>query len=190
MAGYVVTEDQFSAELLFRLLSGRIGPGVRFGAGGRGSSALFLAHTILADGDPVVLVFEMDTAAETGMGDPYSTEDLLSGVAPSLHLYADPALDVVFFHDKQALARVLGVEITPEEGLLAQFRPRQALDTLLARSPTVRDREQLLAALDERAVARFAEHPLVARIQEFILSATARLARGSQEPAERLRKTG
>lgn len=192
MSASIVAEEPFAAGLLRRLLSPEIRGTAAVLEGGRGYEALSLAISLFADGKlPVVLLFETETAAELGMGDPYVSEDLLhTSSGFSLLLYAEPSIESVLFHDRQALARVLGVEISPEEGLLAQFRPRQVLDTLIRRSAAVQNREQLLDALDERAAARFAEHPLIARIQEFIPAATGRLASQNQGSRTRLRKTG
>lgn len=170
---YVVTEKPFNGDLLMRLLPADVRAEVGTRSGLVRADAASIARSI-ASGRlcPVLLVMnargvdedlvleECDLLREvTGPGLPNAPVDILMAV---------PEMEIVLFHEPCELERVLGVAMTVEERVEARFQPGVVLDRLIARSPAVHSRDELLERVDDGLVSAAARHPLVREAKRFL----------------------
>jgi hypothetical protein len=78
---------------------------------------------------------------------------------------AVPEVAVVLFASPEHLAGILGVEITWEELVRAEYVPGHVLDLLIERSPRVHSRDELMQQVSGDYVCRIREHPLMREIE-------------------------
>jgi hypothetical protein len=178
---YIVVEAAFHARLIERLL--RVGSLPEFAVvrGGRGTSAVSLASALHSDpGVPVIVVLNADTVEPLAIEESRAsyayllrTGSYTPGMRSAL-LMAVPQVEVVLFSDPEALECVLGRPLTEREKIEGEFRPRAVLDRLLAETGV--DGDAFLARINTRAAARFAAHPLIQSLVQFIEHASAAMA--------------
>jgi hypothetical protein len=77
---------------------------------------------------------------------------------------AVPEVSTVLFASPTDLAATLGVTITPEELIRAEYVPGNILDCLIERSPFVHSREELIEQIGDEYASRMRNHPLLRRI--------------------------
>lgn len=82
----------------------------------------------------------------------------------SLHM-AIPEVAMVLFHSPGHLGEILGVEVTREELIRAEYVPGEILDSLIARSPCVHSRDELIERIGDEYASRMREHPLMREIE-------------------------
>jgi hypothetical protein len=166
----VVTQGSSGAELLRKLLGAMELPEHQVLDGGRRSSAVSLAASIVNHRPrPTVLVLDTDTVEPGAIHEQESTARFLFAAPPSVPsslLMAVPQVEVVVFGQAEALGCILGREPTEMELLEARFRPRGVLERLLAEVGM--DRAAFIERINPRAAGRFAEHPLVQSLADFI----------------------
>jgi hypothetical protein len=176
----IVVEGHFHAQLLVRLLNtAELPPHVIVEGGGK-SDAILLAGSILGvRGIPVALVLDSDTLEPASIAEQQEMREYLlrRGSSPEVMsriIPAVPQVEAVLFSDHGALACILGRELTEREKIEGEFRPRAVLDRLLA--DVGMDRDALLEAINPRAAARFAAHPLIQSLARFVEHASAAIA--------------
>jgi hypothetical protein len=180
---YVVAETTFHGRLIKRLLHVETLPEFVVVRGGRQTSAIGLANSIQSNrGVPVVVVLDADTVEPRAIVEKrpdleylLNTRSFPAGPPPpAVLLMAVPQVEVVLFSDPEALECVLGRPLTEREKIEGEFRPRAVLDRLLAE--TGMDGDAFLARINTRAAARFAAHPLIQSLVQFIEHASAAMA--------------
>lgn len=172
----IVTGSQFQRDLLDRLLTVADLPEFTVVRGGRRTAAVALAGSILAArGLPVVVVLDADTVEPEGVREQEEMHGYLlrrAGYAPGLPsavLMAVPQVEAVLFGDLEALECVLGRQLTAREAVEGEFRPRAVLQRLIEEAGM--DEDFFLERIGPRAAERFAAHPLIRSIVQFVESA-------------------
>lgn len=92
--------------------------------------------------------------------------------AVTIHV-AIPESAIVLFESPEHLSEILGVEITPEERVRAEYVPRQVVDVLIRRSPRVHSYDELAEAISDEYASHIRAHPLMRQVE---CSATRALA--------------
>lgn len=81
----------------------------------------------------------------------------------TMHM-AMPELTAVLFHSPGHLAEILGVEVTQEDRIRAEYVPGEILDALIQRSPRVHSLDELVDQIGDEYASRMREHPLMREI--------------------------
>jgi hypothetical protein len=166
---YVMTETQFNAQLLTRVLAVADLPEHLVVESSTRSGAISLGGTLLSRrGAPVVVVLNADSVEPRSIREQEEAWGFLLRVAPAPArvMMAVPQVEGVVFGEAKALGCILGRELTEMELLEARFRPRAVLERLLVEVGM--DRAAFIGCITPRAAARFAEHPLVRSLADFI----------------------
>jgi hypothetical protein len=177
---YIMAETPFNARLLQRLLRTMELPDYAVLHGGRKTGAVLRGSTVLNEwNEPVIVVVDADSVEPENIWEQESDYRYLlpAGNFPGMPaevLMAVPQVEAVLFSDHEALACILGRELTEREKIEGEFRPRAVLDRLLA--DVGMDRDALLEEINPRAAARFAAHPLVQSLARFVEQASAAIA--------------
>jgi len=172
MMVYLVVEDATGVRLLERVLPSAGDRCVRL-LDGDGRESLYVPHSIRgAWGDSAVLLLNARSVDPENIDyQRENKEEVLAILGTPLRtelLFAVPELEAVLFHDPAILERLLGLEMTGEERIEARFIPKKVLARLLERSGRFADEAALIDALDEWAVRRIAEHPLIQELEALI----------------------
>jgi hypothetical protein len=187
----LVVESAGYVQFLRRVLPSAGDCCLRLLNGGDGRSALSMANSVRgAWEEPVILLLNARSVDPANVAyQRENKEDVLALAGPPLRaelVFAVPELEAVLFHDPSVLERTLGVEMTDEDRIEARFIPKQVLARLIERSERFADVAQLIDTLDDWAVRRIAEHPLIRELEALIAD-----VRASPVPAEMLlRRTG
>ena len=187
----LVAEDAGSVHLLRRVLPSAGDCCLRLLNGGDGRSALSMASSVRsAWEEPVILLLNARSVDPANVAyQRENKEDVLALAGPPLRaelVFAVPELEIVLFHDPVLLERLLGLEMTEEDRIEARFIPRKVLARLIQRSGRFADEAALIDALDDWAVRRIAEHPLIRELEALIAD-----VRANPVPEELLlRRTG
>jgi hypothetical protein len=174
----IVTTGEFYARLLERLLTTvELPPFVVVGGAPVSSGALMLAASIRRSHDmPVAAVVNSDTVEPALIAEQQEMREyLMRGGAspgiPSRFIPAVPQVEAVLFSDSEALGCILGRRLTEREIIEGEFRPRAVLDRLLVEAGM--DRDALLEKISPKAAARFAAHPLIRSLAQFVEEASS-----------------
>ena len=172
----IVTGSQFQRDLLDRLLTVAELSEFTVVRGGRRTAAVALAGSILAARSvPVVVLLDADTVEPEGVREQEEMHRYLlrrAGYAPGLAsavLMAVPQVEAVLFGDLEALECVLGRRLTGREAVEGEFRPRALLQRLIEEAGM--DEDAFLERIGPRAAGRFAAHPLIRSLVQFVESA-------------------
>ncbi len=179
MIAYVVTEGQFDAALLRRLLPDEIASGVQIVPAGGLSAAKSLARSLLALRQrPVAIVMDSDSVVPaTIMERRQSAEEAVQGIAgnvPIRVIMAVPELEAVLFRNPAGLERILGAPIPIGIGELAETRPRKALDEWLRLSKATRSKPDFLKDLRPDDLDALRKAPEVNELIDFLKSVRSR----------------
>lgn len=169
----VVVEDATGVRLLERVLPSAGDRCVRLLDAGDGRSAIYVPHSIRgSSGDSVVLLLSARSVDPENIEyQRENKEEVLAILGTPLRtelLFAVPELEAVLFHDLAVLERLLGLEMTEEDRIEARFIPKKVLARLLERSGRFVDEAALIDALDDWAVRRIVEHPLIRQLEALI----------------------
>jgi hypothetical protein len=114
----------------------------------------------------VVVVVDADSVnAEIIDGLQGDLEFLLSNRRFTTMHMAVPEVAMVLFHSPEHLGEILGVEVTREELVRAEYVPGEILDSLIARSPCVHSRDELIERIGDEYASRMREHSLMREIE-------------------------
>ena len=178
----LIVEESIDLRLLKRVLRCAGDACLRLMEGGPGRSALWRAcsvHEVWRE--PVILLQNARSVDQLNIDlQRESKEEMLSMTGSSLRaelVFAVPELETVLFHDPAVLERLLGVAMTEEDRIEARFIPKKVLARLIERSERFADVAQLIDALDEWAVRRIGEHPLIRQLEALIAEVRANPAR-------------
>ncbi|HEX6747228.1 MAG TPA: hypothetical protein VF092_07995 [Longimicrobium sp.] len=175
-------------------------PAVRIKATWEFSSAMMRAGRIAGhDEQPVILVMDTDSVEERPIVE-YRLEiggylRGRSGGTPSRLVLAIPQVEAVLFHDRAGLERALGRTLSYDEAFEARFRPRAVFERLVGEEDTEAKALAVIDRLDDAALRRMAEHPLIREIREFVDEMARReeeeeLEEAEEEELEPLRRAG
>lgn len=194
MKVFLVVQDDVDLALLRRLLPAARSADlqiIRGGTLGMRSSVISMAASIRSD-DPfgVIALLDARTVDEASIVEQEVVAgDMMryGGSAVRYELvFAVPEMEVVLFHDRALLERLLEVEMTAEEAVEARFIPGKVLARLIERSRRIAAVTELVGALDDWAARRIAEHPLIRQLEALVADVRANPV---TEP-ELLRRTG
>lgn len=177
MKPYIVAQTQFQTDLLKWLLDTRDMPEVVVVRGGKFTMALTYGSSLLSErGVPVAVVMDADSVEPHSVHEKKEMCDYLlpAGNFGGIHaavLMAVPQVEAVLFSDPEALGCILGRRLTERETIEGEFRPRAVLDRLLAEAGM--DRDALLEKISPKAAARFAAHPLIRSLAQFVEEASS-----------------
>jgi hypothetical protein len=121
----------------------------------------------------IVVVDAESTYPDVAEASADSLQDLM--IYPScvtMHM-AVPELSIVLFASPEHLAATLGVEITQAELIRAEYVPGEILDCLVARSPRIHSRDELIERIDDEYADRVRAHPLMRNISCSLAQAIA-----------------
>ncbi len=189
MSIYIVTEGQFDAELLTRLLAEEVREGVSIKAAGGKSGAQSLARSLVAARRrPVALVLDADTTDEASVHrQRLVARELLAMASPGIPtevFMAVPSMEVLFFKDDALLRALLGRLIPGFGGNVnvadqGPYEPKRALQKILETLQEARriwvkpgppSLSDLVQGLTNADAARMSEYPPVSDIKHFIQS--------------------
>ncbi|HEX6037500.1 hypothetical protein [Longimicrobium sp.] len=180
MMPWVMAETPFNADLLKQLLATLDLPEHGVLQGGRKTGAALRGNTVLHEwNEPVIVVLDSDSVEPENIWEQESTYRYLVPAGdfpgcPADVLMAVPQVEAVLFSDHDALACILGRELTEREKIEGEFRPRAVLDRLLA--DVGMDRDAFLRKIPPQAATRFAAHSIVQSIAAFVERANDALA--------------
>jgi hypothetical protein len=176
----VVAQTQFQTQLLRQLLETQELPQHVVVRGGKFTMALTYGSSLLRQRSAsVAVVMDADSVEPHKVRQQEAELEYLlpagnfDGILADV-LMAVPQVEVVLFSDPEALECVLGRTLTEREKIEGEFRPRAVLDRLLAE--TGLDGDAFLSRINTRAAARFAAHPLIRSLVQFIEDASAAIA--------------
>jgi hypothetical protein len=187
MSSYVVVEGRAGARLVERILAAR-GQSAIVADSGERSAAIMLASSVLAhERRPTVLVVDSNALEERGWADEHGTIDWLLRQAavrtPYSLVMAVPQIQTLLFRDRTTLERALGERISDEDWFEARYLPRSVLHRLLGGEEVEQREMRLVNALDDAALRRMSEHPLIAEIERFLDNVSSRAE--AEEPIRR-----
>jgi hypothetical protein len=166
------------------VLSADLLDGVEIVAAGSLSSVISLARTLLVRRHtPVAIVIDADTADEEAIREKRQSTDeivrMVAGDIPVAVIVAVPDLETVLFYDASVLKRLFNQAISQEILTLARVSSREALKELGARSKTVRDRSEIVAALTSKDAEKLRGAPPIQELVRFLEKARALSLQGS-----------
>jgi len=173
MKAYVVTEGELGRDLLQRLLPADLADGIAVVTASGGSGALSMARSLLATRQsPVALVLDADSISpdfvrERSRGLQELLRSVTSGPDSEVFL-AVPELEAIFFQVPRLLERVLGLVIPETLEILAEARPKAALDRLFAQHLSIKTMSQLLSALTPGDSDELRKTKPIAELNEFL----------------------
>ena len=172
MKAYVVTEGQLGRSLLELLVPQDLGDIVFVTATGS-SGALSMARSLLATRpSPVALVLDSDSISPDFVRDRsralYEIMSSITSGAESAVFLAVPEMEGIFFQPPHLLERVLGLAIPETLQILAEARPKEALNRLFAQHQSIKTVPQLLAALAPSDYEELRTTKPIADLNEFL----------------------
>lgn len=185
MKAYIVTEGEFSATLLAKLLADEVQLDTHIVSASGKSDAQSLARSLVAARRrPVALVLDANTSEDGLVAEQrLVSRELLAMASPGIPIevfMAVPSIERLFFAEPELLGRLLGHTLSDVERVEGRFAPRAVLGRLLKGPTKVRSMSELLAALTEDDAAQMCKHTPVAEIKEFLRDkALAGVAEGS-----------
>jgi hypothetical protein len=171
---YIVTECQFDATMLHRLLPKHIVKFVKFVPDKYSASSR--AMTILSVRQrPLAFVVEATARTKTAV---LEREDMAryiirrgAGDVPFKIFTPFPSIEMVFFQDRALLEQLIGRKINDLEWKFATFNPKEVLNHLLEGHPEGLTIEGILDTLTDEAIEVLQKHPFICSISEFLASA-------------------
>ena len=189
MTAHIITDSDFIAALLKRLLTKRELADIGTKAIDELSSMYSLARTWLAsDRKPVAVVIDADTPSPKGIArERQGVEELLFDAAGRLVPYkvilAVPEIEALFFQRPEVLRRRFDGAVTDHLLELAQYSARAALGKLAADGDPDKLRKQILKTLTAEDVAALRQTDLIQEVLEFIALARHRAQPKAKAPA-------
>jgi hypothetical protein len=173
MKAYIVTEGELGRSLLQRLLPADLTEAVAVVTASGGSGAVSMARSLLATRQsPVALVLDADSISpdfvrERSRGLRELLRSVSSGPDSEVFL-AVPELEGIFFQAPNLLERVLGLTIPETLAILAEARPKDALDRLFAQHQSIKTVPELLSALTPCDDEELRATKPIANLNEFL----------------------
>ncbi len=170
---YVVTEGQSDADILKMILPPDIVKASTFVVGSGRYSAQSIAGSILATRRrPVALVIDADEGNDRAVQERQDFLKSLLGqaaadVAFEVFIFR-PEIEIIFFHDPLALAKIVGSEVDEASLNNARYEPYAVLTRLLGQ-----DTQYLMGRLDDDTIARLREHPVISDLTRFLTQMVA-----------------
>jgi len=185
---YVVTEHQFAAKILERLLPKKIAESTCFVT--RPQSAPSSARSIVsAKKRPVALVMDTHTRHELTI---WEREDLIRSLARSIVgvpfelFFVIPELEIVFFQDRPLLEQLFQRKISDVEWAVGHFQPQNSFSDLLKNGSQHLSHEELLDRFTDDMISVLQQHYPVREINHFLSSVIEDVAT-PMEPHGRLK---
>jgi hypothetical protein len=173
MTAHILTDSDFIAALLKRLLSAEERADIGIRAIDELSSMYSLARTWLAsDREPVAVVIDADTPSPQGVARwRQSVEEVIgdaAGGVPYKVIIAVPEIEALFFERPEVLRRRFDGAVTDHLLELAQFSARGALRKLAADGDHEKLRWHILKTLTAEDVAALRQSDLIQEVLGFI----------------------
>jgi FlaA1/EpsC-like NDP-sugar epimerase len=175
---YIVTEGQFDANLLKRLLSAQLEKNVVFVVGAGSSDAQSLARSILAvKHRAVALVLDADTVDIESIKERVGlNQDLLryaSAGTPFKVFLAVPTIEIILFQDRALLEQLTQHKFTDVEWAQAEFVPGVVLRKALGQNAQVIKLDDLIQRLTGEMIDKLRTHQLILDLSQFLVEVTA-----------------
>jgi hypothetical protein len=172
MKAYVVTQKGLPEELVPRLLSQDSQDDVAIISAGDESDATSLARSLLVRRKvPVAMLLDAESISPHLVRQrTLELRALLTSVSasPAEVFLAVPELEAIFFQVPRLLERVLGLAIPETLEILAEARPKAALDRLFAQHQSIKTMSQLLSALTPGDSDELRKTKPIAELNEFL----------------------
>jgi len=97
-------------------------------------------------------------------------ESVLSINVPVKVILAIPRMETMFFQDKVLLSRLLGLDITSETMIWANFQPRQALEKLISQSDNYQSKSQIINQLVHEDLEIIRKSSVIQELVQFLQS--------------------
>jgi hypothetical protein len=167
MKALVVVYKRFGASIIGRVFLDHPPSEVRvLGVGDRSSVLSAGGWSLRNHGCRALVVVDSESTYEDAIeglrGD--LVDLMINGRLVTVHM-AVPEVAVVLFASPEHLGEILGVEITHEELIRAEYVPGDILDSLIERSPHVHSRDELMQQVGDDYVCRIREHPLMREVE-------------------------
>src|SRR4051794_31070543 len=142
MIAYVVTERQFDADVLRRILPPELVHGVGFvSAGGVSAIRSMASSLVVVRQMPVAVVVDSGSTDPVVIRDRHQDiEEFVKSDSPGIPvkvIMAVPEMEALFFHDPRILHRLFDGKVTEEILAAARTEPRPTLNRLLAGSESI-----------------------------------------------------
>jgi hypothetical protein len=167
MKALVVVYKRFGAAIIERVFLEHPPSEVRvLGVGDRSSVLSAGGWSLRNHGCRALVVVDSESTYEDAIqGLRGDLEDLMiNRRLVTVHM-AVPEVAIALFASPELLAEILGVEITREEMIRAEYVPGDILDLLIERSPRVHSRDELIQLVSDEYVCRIREHPLMREVE-------------------------
>jgi hypothetical protein len=173
MKAYVVTAGQLDRRLLEQLVPQNLAAGIVLVTANGYSGAVSMARSLLATRpSPVALVLDADSISpdfvrERSRGLHELLGSVSSGPESEVFLFV-PEMEAIFFQAPSLLERVLGLTIPETLAILAEARPKDALDRLFTQHQSIKTMPQLLVALTPGDFEELRRTKPIADLNEFL----------------------
>lgn len=169
----IIVESQFDARLLKRVLKPEIVQRSMFIYAGGFHALTSVARTHLAMYPELVLVIgDADTTDVEQIEDRRELMRLLLSQAGSADRFRivliEPEMEAVFFQDRSALEKWLGMAIDESDYVRAEFVPKKIFEKLLLQNTTLGTKKrgiELVDVISDELVDAIREHPTIAAIE-------------------------
>lgn len=173
---YVITERNFNAELLQKILSAEVLQNVKIVPAGGYSSATSLARSMLyTPGKYVIIAVDAGSNNEVDVLERYYflRDYMRMGASEkrfTIHLFK-PEIEHVFFEDKKVLETIVGKKVSDLELELAALQPRLGLSKLSGMSLYEMSNGVLLNRLSNKIIQQLRQTEDIKKLTEHILEA-------------------
>lgn len=181
MSTIIVTEGEQDRELIRKLLVPPLPEAsVRCVIGGGRSGAVSVARTMLSTTpDRVALVLDADTTNQLRIETERSELEALLRLAGEGRrgrvFLAVPEIEVVLFHDPEAIRRVFGEAFDTEMRVRARFEPKRVIQTMMENRGTCYSVQTVGALAVELGLTQLRQSSLIGELLAFV-TASARAA--------------
>jgi hypothetical protein len=167
MKALVVVYKEFGASIIERVFFDHSPSEVRvLGVGDRSSVLSAGGWSLRNYGCRALVVVDSESTFEDAIqGLRGDLEDLMNNRRLVTVHMAVPEVAVALFASPEHLGEILGVKITREELIRAEYVPGDILDSLIERSPRVHTRDEVMQHVSDEYVCRIREHPLMREVE-------------------------
>lgn len=175
MIAYIICEGDCDTQLLKVVLPKELLQKVEVVSAGGQYAAESLARSLIVRRQvPVALVLDADLIdPDLTQERCHSIQEILESLSintPVKVILAVPEMETIFFQDKALLSRLLGLDITSETMIWANFQPRQALEKLISQSENYQSQSQIINQLVHEDLEILRKSPVIQELAQFLQS--------------------
>jgi len=175
MIAYIICEGDCDTQLLKVVLPKELLQKVEVVSAGGQYAAESLARSLIVRRQvPVALVLDADLIdPDLTQERRHSIQEILESLSintPVKVILAIPEMETIFFQDKALLSRLLGLDITSETMIWANFQPRQALEKLISQSDNYQSKSQIINQLVHEDLEIIRKSSVIQELVQFLQS--------------------